>query len=78
MKVIAAVLVVASTVLAITIVTMYLNVTALVQRQSDEINNLREGLDDMTGIIHDLWDNAPLPDIRTNQTAQDSYFRSSD
>jgi hypothetical protein len=50
----------------------------LVQRQSDEINNLREGLDNMTGIIHDLWDNAPLPDIRTNQTAQDSYFRSSD
>ncbi len=85
MKAIAAVSVVASAALAVSIVVMYLNFTALVETQSnlikeqtDEIDNLREGLDNMTSIIHDLWENAPLPDIRTNMTAQTSYFQSPD
>jgi hypothetical protein len=77
--------VIASAALAISIVVMYLNFSALVQTQSnlikeqaDEMHNLREGLDNMTSIIHDLWENAPIPDIRTNMTAQTSYFQSPD
>ncbi len=85
MKAIAAVSIVACTVLAVTIVVMYLNFTALIQQQSDfikeqadKIDNLRGGLDNMIGIIYDYGINALPPDIWTNQTAQEYYFQSPD
>ena len=83
-KTAAIVSVVACVVLAAGMIAMYFSFTGLVQQQSDliedqgdQIRSYKEALDSVKEDINDLWSNITrdFPEIATNLTAQNAYFR---
>jgi len=78
-KTVAVVSVVATIVLAASIIVMYLNFTALIQQQSDLIDQQKEEIqslkDALMNEFNDYWHNTDLSNIRLNSTAQMSYFQ---
>jgi len=69
-----------SIVLAASFIVMYFNLTALIQQQSNQIDELEKEIQDlkdklMSQLNYD-WHNAPLPEeIKLNATAQRIYFQ---
>ncbi len=69
-----------SVVLAASFIVIYFNLTALIQQQSEQIEQQKEDIqklkDALMSQFNYQWHNAPLPEeIKWNSTAQESYFQ---
>jgi len=79
-KAAAAVMTIVSIVLAASFIVMYFNLKALIQQQSEQIEQQKEDIqalkDALMSQFNYEWHNAPLPqEIKLNTTAQRIYFQ---
>lgn len=71
---------IAAIVLAASFIVIYFNLTALIQQQSDQIEQQKKEIQDLKDALmtqfNYQWHNAPLPEeLKLNATAQRSYFQ---
>jgi preprotein translocase subunit SecG len=79
-KAAAGVMTIVSIVLAASFIVIYFNLKALIQQQSEQIEQQKEDIqalkDALMSQFNYEWHNAPLPEeIKLNATAQRSYFQ---